>query len=202
MYKILLVTSVLLSSIAQANTTQDDLTFGLEMGLDNFFIAPTARYSLNDNIRLSASAGLFLVEGSGSLYYDAGVLYYPYGQGFRTSLSYGTHSIYKKNNTTGSKIVFSSSSSESATTDYSFPTFEGISLGLGWDWSDSNGGWQMDMMYILTSSADNSSELEDSFTEKSIPDATYSTTTSKSSSANAQGPDGSGSFWLKLGYQF
>ena len=202
MRNLLLTMALMLATTSYAETEQNNLSFGLEMGVDNYFIAPTAQYKLNNNIRLSASAGLFLAEESGAFYYDTGVFYYPFGQGFRTSLNYGTHTLYEKTETKASTLDFGDSASSSSTSSDSFPTFEGVSLGLGWDWADSNGGWQMDMMYILTSSADDASELEDTSSETTVSNSFSTTTTSQTSSASAQGPDGSGSLWLKLGYRF
>lgn len=203
MKKILFTTCITFASSLASASIIDDLTYSLEIGASNYFIAPSAQYSINNYVKTSAAAGLFLAEASASIYYDVGLIYYPFSQGFRTSINYGTHVVHEKKTGTVNDIEYNIGiRSISGDDQYSFPTSTGFSLGLGYDWANSQGGWKLDLMYILTSSADNSNELA-GYSRSSTSSSEFSTTTTTHfSQSSAMGPSGSGDAWLKLSYQF
>lgn len=198
---LLIGTFTLASSLASASGL-NDLTYSLEMGASNYFIAPSAQYSINNYFRASAAAGIFIEEVSGSVYYDVGILYYPFSRGLRTSLNYGTHVVHEKKTGTKKTVIFNSGGSYAGDDHYSFPTSTGFSLGLGYDWADSQGGWKIDLMYILTSTADNSNELEGFSNSSKTSDEFSTTTITNFSQSSALGPSGSGDAWIKFSYQF
>jgi len=201
--KILLISFFSLATSLASASGLNDLTYSLEMGASNYFIAPSTQYSINNHIKVSAAAGVFLAEVSGSVYYDAGIIFYPFNRGFRTSINYGTHVVHEKKTGTVRDVDFDIGGRSVAGDDhYSFPTSTGFSLGLGYDWANSQGGWKIDLMYILTSSADNSKEIE-GFSNTSTTRNEFSTTTTTNfSQSSSMGPGGSGDAWLKLSYQF
>jgi hypothetical protein len=199
---LILSTSIIIASSTASASELNNLTYSLEMGASNYFIAPSAQYSINSQFKTSTAAGIFLAEASASLYYDVGLIYYPFGQGFRTSLNYGTHVVHEKKTGTVRDVNFGSARSVSGDDNYSFPTSTGFSLGLGYDWANSQGGWKIDLMYILSSSADDSKELE-GYSRSTTTSEEFSTTTTTSfSQSSSMGPSGSGDAWLKLSYQF
>jgi len=201
--RLLLSTSIAMITSVSSASELNDLTYNLEMGASNYFIAPSALYSLTSDIKVSGAAGLFLAEASAALYYDVGIVYYPFGQGFRSSLNYGTHVVHEKKSGTVTDVDHNLGfRSVSGDDHYSFPTSTGFSLGLGYDWANSQGGWKLDLMYILTSSADSATGLEDYSSSNTTVSASSTTTVTNFSQSSAMGPGGSGDAWLKLSYQF
>lgn len=189
----------LLSVCNFAAAENSALNFGLEMGVQTYFIAPNIQYRINEQFSVKGSAGLFFEEGASNLYSNVAAYYYPFSNGFRASVQYGTHVAYEFDDAYDRTTVSSfdeDDSFRSAGSTLTYPAYSGISLGVGWDWANnSDSGWQLDALYILTSEAD---DLEDSSTET----VDGLTTTILTETYTTSGPDGSGSVWVNLGYQF
>lgn len=176
--------------------------WGLEGGATNYYVAPFFEYKMTPHFRSRLATGIFLAQGSGELFYDTSIQFFPKGKGFNASLGWGTHVLHEKKE---SKVTKSYSNddgllrSESGTDSYSFPTATGFSTGIGYEFTNH---WQLDLMYVLTSSADDSDELKDAFSESTSSTDFSTRVTTDTSESTAAGPDGSGSFWLKASYRF
>jgi len=112
----------------QANSFADDLSFGIGFGIPyGGLVGVNADYKITKKIDLTAGAGLG---------YGAGFKYHPLHsiQEFRVTTFYGTNS----------------SLTNSATNEKE--TFSGFNIGIGY--GSLKNGWGFDLIYIVTSDAD------------------------------------------------
>ena len=126
MKKLTILASLLL---IQANSFAEDLSFGVGFGIPyGGLIGVNANYKLTKALDLTAGAGYG---------FGAGIKYYPLKsiQEFRITTFYGTNT-----------------SLTNAATDEK-EKYSGLNLGIGY--GSLKSGWDTDLIYIVTSDADN-----------------------------------------------
>ncbi len=122
-----------------------EFSIGLGLGVPYGVLGTNLNYSINEKIDVSVGIGSTIVAGMGT---SIGARFYPMGSesGLRFSLFHGTNAILEE---------------PSCAVCDDFESYKGWNVGVGWDWSRYDGGWDLDVIYIMTSKAfDRADELE------------------------------------------
>lgn len=144
------------TGVAADNTTQEDFSLGFGLGIPyGGLLGVNAAHSLTDQLELSGAVGL----GLGDMGWSVGGRYFftpssSGDSGFRASMLYGTNAYLE--------VMECSSHYYSSTCESEFSSYEGLNLGLGWGHRAGESGWNVDLMFIVTSDVyDEVDRLED-----------------------------------------
>jgi len=148
-------------SLLPSNLARAESSIGVGAGIPYGFIGFNVNYAISEKLDLTLGLGETVFAGSGKA---IGLRYYPNpgDSGLRYSLIYGTNVIIQEDDCF--LIVFCDGDS----------SYEGYNLGVGWSSRDAAGGWDVDLIVILTSEAeDRIDELQsrgDSIDDIDLPD--------------------------------
>ena len=120
-----------------------DTAAGPGIGIPYGILGINLNHKATDNIDLSLGLGTTILDGSA---YSVGAKYYfeKEESGVRLSAYYGTNAVIEANaDCTGLCFGFA---------DYE--KFEGLTVGIGWGRRPGKSGWDVDVMYVVTTGAD------------------------------------------------